>query len=300
MFCRYCGKQVPDDSAFCKHCGKQLGVSETDANLPKGWERLTMVIHYRRGEGGWVAQESYPAPVAQQSFWNDAIPIIHEIETAMTDNGWQPVGEHGPACVELEAYKSAEGKNLLAEALGAVASYGTSLLFAKNWKYTVKSITLKWRRPMMEEGTSEEEFHMWFNTKTGELEPWEFDNATNQWVPMDVDEDGKWSRRQQLPVEQQLSTHSPSPVVTPEPVLSPVESIPPTTPSVLALQVTGEEERILKLLAKGLSNPEIAERLNKSPVHTSLVTTGLLNRFEANTKDELVRITKEKGLLAPD
>jgi DNA-binding CsgD family transcriptional regulator len=267
-------------------------VAKTDANLPKGWERLTMIIHYRRGEGGWVAQEAYPAPVAQQNFWNDAIPMIHEIETAMTDDGWQPIGEHGPACVELEAYKSAEGQNPLAMALGAVASYGTSLLFARSWKFTVKSITLEWRRPMMEEGTSEEEFHMWFNTKTGELERWEFDSATNQWVPMDVDEDGNWTRKQQ-------PMHSPA--VAPKPVLSPVESVhPPTTPSVLPLEVTDEEGRILMLLAKGLSNPEIAKRLNKSPVHTSLMTTDLLNRFEAETKDELVRIAKEKGFLPAD
>jgi ABC-type dipeptide/oligopeptide/nickel transport system permease component len=24
MFCKYCGKQIDDDSTFCKHCGKSL------------------------------------------------------------------------------------------------------------------------------------------------------------------------------------------------------------------------------------------------------------------------------------
>jgi len=195
MYCRHCGKQISEDAAFCQYCGKQLIVSSTIATTPQGWERLTIIIHYRRGEAGWVVQESYPVPVAQQTFWNDATPLIQEITTAMTDSGWQPIGEHGPACVELDSYKSAEGKNPLAEAMVAVASYGTSLLFAKNWKYTMKSITLCWRRPMTEEGVSDEEFHMWFNPTTGEFDRWDIDAATNKWYPMIQDTEGYWVRK---------------------------------------------------------------------------------------------------------
>ena len=116
MFCRYCGKQVPEESAFCQHCGKQLGVSQqAAASQPKAWERMTVVINFRRGEAGWVAEEAYTAPVAQQSFWNDAQTIIQEIETMAADEGWQPFGHHGPACVELERYKSTEGQDRLVE-----------------------------------------------------------------------------------------------------------------------------------------------------------------------------------------
>ena len=24
MYCRYCGKEIPEDSRFCKYCGKEL------------------------------------------------------------------------------------------------------------------------------------------------------------------------------------------------------------------------------------------------------------------------------------
>jgi hypothetical protein len=193
----HCGKEISDNAAFCQYCGKRLAVSKADADPPKGWEYLTFILHYRRGEGGWVAQTSYPAPVAQQNFWNDNTPIINEIRTMMTDNGWQPVGEHGPACIELESYQSAEGNNAVGDTVDAVRSFGVSLLFNKTWKFTVKSITLKWRRPRVEEGTSEEVFHMWFNIKTGELERWEIDKTTNKWVLMDMDEEGNWIRKQQ-------------------------------------------------------------------------------------------------------
>ncbi len=300
MFCRYCGRQVPDDSAFCQHCGKQLSLLESDATPSQGWEYLTLVLNLRRGEAGWVAQESYPAPLAQQHFWNDAMPFTSDVETMMADNGWQPVGEHGPACVELGAYKSAEGFNPLALALGTIATCGVNLLFARTWKFTVKSITLRWRRPTAEEGISEQEIHMWFDKATGELEPWEFDEATGQWVPMDVDELLNRIERQQLLGERQRLTPSSSPTAVPEPVSSPAEGIhPPTAPSLSPIRLTDEEGRIIRLLADGLSNPEIAERLGKSPVHTSLVTTDLLGRFEAETKDELVRMAREKGLLPP-
>ena len=191
----HCGKEISDESVFCQYCGKKLGTSKAETDPPKGWEYLTFILHFRQGEAGWVAQEAYPGPMAQQYFWNDSTALLDELRIMMTDNGWQPVGEHGPACIELESYKSAEGKNPVAEALGAVASYGTSLLFAKNWKFTIKTITLRWRRPRKEEGRSEEDFHMWFNPKTGDLERWEIDKATNKWVLLDMDENGNWVRK---------------------------------------------------------------------------------------------------------
>ena len=40
MYCKYCGKQIADDSRFCQHCGEKIEVvlesskndSETDSN----------------------------------------------------------------------------------------------------------------------------------------------------------------------------------------------------------------------------------------------------------------------------
>lgn len=36
MFCRFCGKQIPDSSQFCEHCGRLLAASEKDGWRPAG------------------------------------------------------------------------------------------------------------------------------------------------------------------------------------------------------------------------------------------------------------------------
>ncbi len=30
MYCKYCGKQIADDSRFCQHCGKSLATVEEE------------------------------------------------------------------------------------------------------------------------------------------------------------------------------------------------------------------------------------------------------------------------------
>jgi DNA-binding CsgD family transcriptional regulator len=53
-------------------------------------------------------------------------------------------------------------------------------------------------------------------------------------------------------------------------------------------RVTAEDGRLLSLLAAGLSNPEIAARLHISPVHASLWTADLLQKFGLESRTELV------------
>jgi DNA-binding CsgD family transcriptional regulator len=275
MFCRYCGKQVPEESAFCQHCGQQLGVSQqAAASQPMAWERMTVVINFRRGEAGWVAEQAYTAPVAQQSFWNDAQPLIQEIGTMAADEGWQPLGHHGPACVELDRYKSTEGHNRLAMAVSAVATYGGSLLFARSWKFTAKSITLRWRRPATTEGSSERELHFWHNAKTGEWEPWRFDRARNQWVLVDEDDgtedDGTQSNDVQL-----LSAQRPP-------------------------EFTEEEKRLVGLLAEGFSEKHIQYRLGKPGLDVNRMALQLCGKLGAKSKGELIQRAREMGFLALD
>jgi hypothetical protein len=275
MFCRYCGKQVPEESAFCQHCGKQLAVSQqTAASQPKAWERMTVVINFRRGEAGWVAEEAYTAPVAQQTFWNDFQPLIQDIETMVADEGWQPLGQNGPACVELDRYKSTEGHNPLALALGAVASYGTSLLFAKSWKLTMKSITLRWRRPTTKEGTSERVVHMWFNAKNGEWEPWQFDKARNQWVLVDEEDSPEYGGNQSTEVQ-----------------LLPAQRPP---------ELTEEEKSLIGLLAEGFSEKHIQYRLGKPGLDVNRMALQLCGRLGAKSKAELIQRARTMGLLVPD
>lgn len=91
-----------------------------------------------------------------------------------------------------------------------------------------------------------------------------------------------------------------TPDVSPEPVSTSSDAGLRPAPTTSPLQVTEEEVRILKLLAKGHSNPEIAKSLNTSAIQTSMVKTELFNRFGAETNDELVRIAQEKGFISLD
>lgn len=64
-------------------------------------------------------------------------------------------------------------------------------------------------------------------------------------------------------------------------------------------ELTQEEKQVLHLLSKGLANLEIADQLGISPVHASLTTSGLLEKFGADSKDELVNQARQKGYLPP-
>ncbi len=66
------------------------------------------------------------------------------------------------------------------------------------------------------------------------------------------------------------------------------------------LTLTVEEKHVLKLLAKGRSNLEIANELNISPVQASLVKSGLLEKFEANNNGELLKKAQELSILPPN
>ena len=61
MFCMPCGKEICDESVFCHYCGKKLGTSKVDAEIPKGWEYLIFMLHFRWGEDGSasIKLESY-------------------------------------------------------------------------------------------------------------------------------------------------------------------------------------------------------------------------------------------------
>ena len=274
MFCRHCGNQVPEESAFCQHCGNQLGASQQAAACqPKAWERMTVTINFRRGEAGWVAEEAYTAPVAQQYFWNDAQPLIQDIETMLVDEGWQPLGHHGPACVELDKFKSAEGRNPVALALGAVASYGANLLFARYWKFTAKSITLRWRRPTMEDAVAEQQVHIWLNTQTGEWEPWQLDTARNQWVLLDEEDSTEPAETESIPAQS-----------------SPVQSLP---------DLTEAEARLVRLLAEKCSCGRMMKKLGMNVLELREMGLRLREKFGVRSEAEMIQRARQMGLVAP-
>ena len=78
---------------------------------------------------------------------------------------------------------------------------------------------------------------------------------------------------------------------------------PPTTafvlnaPSVERLGVTPRELEILQLIAAGLSNREIAERLNVSENTVKTHSSRLFSKLDARRRTQAVQIAKEAGLL---
>jgi hypothetical protein len=90
----------------------------------------------------------------------------------------------------------------------------------------------------------------------------------------------------------------PSSALTPSRPAAPVST--PATPvsqPPRPTQLTEEERQVLVLIAEGLSNVEIAERLNISPVNASLVTTELLSFFGVVNRVELAPVARARGFL---
>jgi DNA-binding NarL/FixJ family response regulator len=65
-------------------------------------------------------------------------------------------------------------------------------------------------------------------------------------------------------------------------------------------QLEGEERQMLWLLAEGLSDAEIAARMNLSDMQARLVKSTLLNTFGAADKIELIKLARTQGLLPPN
>ena len=62
--------------------------------------------------------------------------------------------------------------------------------------------------------------------------------------------------------------------------------------------VSGREHEVLSLVAEGLSNKDIAERLFIAPTTAKFHVTSLLNKLGADTRAQLVAIAAQRGLLA--
>jgi DNA-binding CsgD family transcriptional regulator len=66
---------------------------------------------------------------------------------------------------------------------------------------------------------------------------------------------------------------------------------------VTQIELTDEENKLLLLIAGGSDNIDIANNLNISPVHASLITTNLLEKFGVKTNKELIDQAKLKGYI---
>lgn len=80
------------------------------------------------------------------------------------------------------------------------------------------------------------------------------------------------------------------------PALSPSGSVAPT-PSLSEPLLTAREREVLRLIAEGRSNREIAETLFISPRTVTTHTTGLFAKLDVGSRTAAVAVARRLGLL---
>jgi DNA-binding CsgD family transcriptional regulator len=95
------------------------------------------------------------------------------------------------------------------------------------------------------------------------------------------------------------------PVPVPAPVVDAAPIVPPAVDAarlerlgITRLGITPREHEVLRLIAAGLSNREIAERLFVSENTVKTHASRLLDKLNARRRTEAVQLAKEAGLLA--
>jgi DNA-binding NarL/FixJ family response regulator len=74
---------------------------------------------------------------------------------------------------------------------------------------------------------------------------------------------------------------------------------PPAHPEVALDQLTARESEVLRLVAQGLSNTEIAERLYISLFTAKTHVSRVLTKLDARDRAQLVMLAYETGLVIP-
>jgi DNA-binding NarL/FixJ family response regulator len=73
----------------------------------------------------------------------------------------------------------------------------------------------------------------------------------------------------------------------------------PNTPPAAVAELTEREREILRLVARGLTNAEIAERLVISPLTTKTHVSRILRKLDCRDRAQLVTLAYETGLVTP-
>jgi DNA-binding NarL/FixJ family response regulator len=83
------------------------------------------------------------------------------------------------------------------------------------------------------------------------------------------------------------------------PVAAPTAAVPCSQPDGVTRLLTERESEVLRLVATGLSNAEIAERLFISPATAKTHVAHLLTKLDARDRVQLVIIAYQSGLASP-
>ena len=95
------------------------------------------------------------------------------------------------------------------------------------------------------------------------------------------------------------AAHAGRPTLAPEATQALVEAAHrPTSPACeVPGELTSREQEVLALMAKGLSNPEIAERLTVSPVTVKFHVSNILAKLGCTGRTEAVALAIQQGLV---
>ena len=105
MFCPSCGKAIPENSTFCLHCGARIAAPSTPAvQQVVEWECEDFCYCWEHKKWFVEASTNWTEVTARNEIWaNYQREITTELQKWL-DDGWQPVGEIGPAAIETNRY----------------------------------------------------------------------------------------------------------------------------------------------------------------------------------------------------
>ena len=159
MHCPSCGKEIPDQSTFCLHCGTSIATPEATpiSQAPIEWEYQEFV--YKFPEGAMWAQlgeSAYTEAGARLEFWQNYQQEIRLELQKWLDQGWQPVGEVGPASIQIRKYRALRYNwfgwlLFIIFTLLTVYTFGIFAYLTRPWYAEPTEFRLSMRRPKVVE-----------------------------------------------------------------------------------------------------------------------------------------------------
>lgn len=139
MYCRFCGKQLPEDSKFCLNCGKQIGGNPTEFISPTHQSVIREVkISYKLQNGGYPSASQYYKMFSNwKSEWewspsNINLKIMKDVLikaiNTYAELGWELIDKIDDELFITEYYRDETPMSKLGSVLRT------------NWDYTYKQI----------------------------------------------------------------------------------------------------------------------------------------------------------------